>query len=124
MIGGGLIAGHPDQLALPPARQVALDVQQAGVLHLPLVVLVGPRAPDPVPDEPVGVRRRLLQARLPLVLLPQFHLEVTSVPTCFLNNLFHLDANLFLVLLLRTHLLVLLLLLVLCTGRLIALLAR
>ena len=108
MIGGGLIAGHPDQLALPPSRQVALDVQQAGVLHLPLVVLVGPRAPDPVPDEPVGVRRRLLQARLPLVLLPQFHL----------------DANLFLVLLLRTHLLVLLLLLVLCTGRLIALLAR
>ena len=60
MIGGGLIAGHPDQLALPPARQVALDVQQAGVFQLPLVVLVGSSASDPVPDEPVGIRGGLL----------------------------------------------------------------
>jgi len=108
VIGGGLVAGHPDQLALPPARQVALDVQQAGVLHLPLIVLVGSSAPDPVPDEPVGVGGGLLQARLAFVLLPQFHLY----------------ANLFLVLLLRPHLIVLLLLLVLGTGRLVPLLAR
>ena len=80
MIRGGLVAGHPHQLALPPARQVALDVEQAGVLHLPLIVLVGSSAPNPVPDEPVGIRGRLLQARLAFVLLAQFHLPVTSVP--------------------------------------------
>ena len=123
MIGGGLVAGHPDQLALPPARQVALDVQQAGVLHLPLIVLVGSSAPDPVPDEPVGVGGGLLQARLAFVLLPQFHLRVTSVPLHLKKGL-HLYANLFLVLLLRPHLIVLLLLLVLGTGRLVPLLAR
>ena len=59
MIRGGLVAGNPDQLALPPPCQVALDVQQASVLHLPLIILVGTSAPDPVPDEPVGVGGRL-----------------------------------------------------------------
>ena len=83
MIGGGFVARHPDQLALPSARQVALDVQQAGVLHLPLIVLVGSSAADPVPDEPVGVGGRLLEARLPFLLLAQLHLWVTSVPLCF-----------------------------------------
>ena len=102
---------------------MALDVQQAGVLHLPLIVLVGSSAPDPVPDEPVGVGGGLLQARLALVLLAQFHLPITSVPL-HLNKLLHLYANLFLVLLLRPHLIVLLLLLVLGTGRLVPLLAR
>ena len=96
----------PDQPADPPAGQVTLDVQHARVLHLSLVILVHPRPPDPVPQKPVDVGLRLLQAGLHLLL-----------PTKL-----HLDADLLLVLLLGAHLLVLLLLVLLPTAALVPLL--
>ena len=98
---------------------MVLDVEQARVLQLPLVVLVRPGAPDPVPDEPVRIRGGLLKARLALVLLTQLHLSSHVSPQ--VDHHVHLDADLLLVLLLGAHLLVVLLLLVLGTRRLVAL---
>ena len=98
---------------------MVLDVEQARVLQLPLVVLVRPGAPDPVPDEPVRIRGGLLKARLALVLLTQLHLRSHVSPQ--VDHHVHLDADLLLVLLLGAHLLVVLLLLVLGTRRLVAL---
>ena len=98
---------------------MVLDVQQARVLELPLVVLVRSGAPDPVPDEPVRIRGGLLKARLALVLLTQLHLRSHVSPQ--VDHHVHLDADLLLVLLLGAHLLVVLLLLVLGTRRLVTL---